>query len=207
MLVMIDQAKTHRIAQSEDKKELKYAVNQYKTLRKNLYSLFDFLTFIVTISLFIIIIFLFISMLLTYYMIFLKVLKLFEYLEMDQTFFFCLIDIIEFVFLVIMLLMLAFGIYNYIIKPLLESSQKLSPDNYLFKGFATHLSQPFLIIISSMLVVYSIKLVFTLFYTVYNYSFAKNIDSLYECVIIIFLVFFVIITIGILMRIEKSIMK
>ena len=200
---MVDQK-----AQSEDKKKHKDVVYQLKRLLNFSHNILSCVIIIMVISTFIIVIFLFLTILLTYRMIYLKFLELFELnnnREMEIDFICGLVDIIEFVFLAIMLLMLAWGIYNYIIQPLLKSNLKLSPENNLFKGFATHLSQPFLIVISSMLVVYSIKFIFKIFYEVDNYSYADPFDSIIQCAIIISLVFFIIIIIGILMRIEKSI--
>ena len=199
---MVDQK-----AQSEDKKKHKDVVYQLKRLLNFSHNILSCVIIIMVISTFIIVIFLFLTILLTYRMIYLKFLELFELnnnREMEIDFICGLVDIIEFVFLAIMLLMLTLGMYNYIIQPLLKNGID-STTNDLFKDFATHLSQPFLIIISSMLVVYSIKFIFKIFYEVDNYSYADPFDSIIQCAIIISLVFFIIIIIGILMRIEKSI--
>ena len=108
-------------------------------------------------------------------------------------FIYTFVDIIEYAFFEILLFILVLGMYNNIIEPFWEQK---NTDSFgeLFENFIKKFSHPFLIIVSSMLIVSVFKFIYI----------PKQFIGIIEMAVTVLII---LISIGILIKIEKSIVE
>lgn len=159
----------------------------------------------------------FITILLLYFSIFISIfpiiesfiLLIYQFDTLDlQKFVKHLATLIEFALFDIVLFMLANGIYVYIFKPLVvnESEEEFSLQE-MFVDFVSNLSRPFLMVLASIIVVSVFEVIIDLYIVISHEEFfiEKDLTFFYFKILFIFSVLLAIITINILIQIEKSI--